>query len=269
MLTCRQPLHGAISGLSMNPNQRLLNLACGQTFHPGWTNVDICPAGAGVIQADLVQGIPFPHSSFDAIYHSHFIEHLRRPHARFLLEECFRVLVPGGHLRVATPDFERLARLYLATLADAVQGDAKADANYEWICIELFDQFSRDMTGGEMLEYWMRNPMPAEEFVFERVGFEVQNFVQQFRNKPAFAQAVTKSRGSGGNPVHPGELHRWLYDRYSLSKLLVNCGFSEVSLCSAIESRLHEFREYNLDTTEDGRVRKPDSLFIEATKPED
>ena len=37
-----------------------------------------------------------------------------------------------------------------------------------------------------MLEHWMRDPMPAEELVFERMGFEVQNFVQQFRNDPAF-----------------------------------------------------------------------------------
>jgi len=253
----------------MSPNQRLLNLACGRTFHPAWINVDICPASAGVAQADIIQGIPFPDNSFDAIYHSHFIEHLRRPHARFLLEECFRVLVPGGHLRVATPDFERLARLYLATLESALQGDPEANANYEWICIELFDQFSRDTTGGEMLDYWMRNPMPAEEFVFERAGFEVQNFVQQFRNDLAFAESVARGRDSGANPVHPGELHRWFYDRYSLSKLLMSCGFREVSLCSATESRLHGFAEYDLDTTEDGRIRKPDSLFIEATKPEE
>jgi predicted SAM-dependent methyltransferase len=251
----------------MNPTQRLLNLACGQTFHPDWTNVDICPAGAGVIQANLTQGIPFPDNSFDAVYHSHFIEHLRRPLARFLLKECFRVLVPGGHLRVATPDFERLARLYLATLENALQEDAKAAANYEWICIELFDQFSRDTTGGEMLEYWTRSPMPAEEFVFERMGFEAQNFVQKFRNDLTFAESATRGRNFRDNPVHHGELHRWLYDRYSLSNLLAGGGFTEIRLCSATESRLQGFRAYNLDTTEDGLVRKPDSLFMEATKP--
>jgi hypothetical protein len=37
---------------------------------------------------------------------------------------------------------------------------------------------------------------------------------------------------------------------------------------TATESSLQNWSEYHLDTDEFGRVRKPDSLFIEARKPD-
>jgi len=38
-------------------------------------------------------------------------------------------------------------------------------------------------------------------------------------------------------------------------------------VCKADESRITDFVSYRLDTDEAGTVRKPDSLFIEASKP--
>lgn len=63
-----------------------------------------------------------------------------------------------------------------------------------------------------------------------------------------------------------GECHRWMYDRFSLKQLLEQCGFSAIRICSAFESRIAGFASFNLDVV-DGKVRKPDSLFMEATKP--
>ena len=63
-----------------------------------------------------------------------------------------------------------------------------------------------------------------------------------------------------------GEVHRWMYDRYSLSRLLTESGFINIQICQADESSIPDFNTYELDTCQ-GKVRKPDSLFIEATKP--
>jgi hypothetical protein len=62
-----------------------------------------------------------------------------------------------------------------------------------------------------------------------------------------------------------GEIHQWMYDRFSLRRALLEAGFTDVHVCSADESRILGFTGYNLDTI-NGVVRKPDSLFMEGVK---
>lgn len=232
-----------------------LNLGCGNHFHPAWTNADL-HGRPGVVQHDLRGALPFANGSFEAVYHSHVLEHLPHAEAPGFLRECARVLRPGGIIRVAVPDLETIARLYLRCLEAAVSGDAKAAAAYDWITLELLDQMVRLRSGGEMLAYWKQNPMPAKEFVLERMGEELRAFLAQEPAAPAPAA-----------PLPAGELHQWMYDRFSLTRLLVQAGFIEIRQCSAHESGIPSFSEYLLDETADGLVRKPDSLFMEGRKP--
>ena len=64
-----------------------------------------------------------------------------------------------------------------------------------------------------------------------------------------------------------GEIHQWMYDRYSLKKLLEELGFTDVVVYAPEESSIPDWTSYNLDTNEKGEVNKPDSFFIEAKKP--
>jgi hypothetical protein len=57
-----------------------------------------------------------------------------------------------------------------------------------------------------------------------------------------------------------------MYDRFSLRRVLEQSGFRDPRRCAADQSRIPEFASYDLDTV-GGRVRKPDSLFMEAVKP--
>ena len=57
-----------------------------------------------------------------------------------------------------------------------------------------------------------------------------------------------------------------MYDRYSLKRLLEQVGFIDVRVCRADDSRIPDFNSYGLDMI-DGKIRKPDSLFMEAMKP--
>ncbi|WP_199311831.1 class I SAM-dependent methyltransferase [Phormidium tenue] len=65
-----------------------------------------------------------------------------------------------------------------------------------------------------------------------------------------------------------GEVHQWMYDRYSLTQLIQQCGFIDIIQRNATTSYLEGWSAYNLDTEPDGSVYKPDSLFVEAIKPE-
>jgi predicted SAM-dependent methyltransferase len=254
------------------PNPYFVNLGCGGCFHSEWVNLDFVSQSPDVIQHDLRTRLPLNDGSCAVVYHSHVLEHFPRAFAPSFLQECYRVLVPGGLLRVVVPDLETIARLYLKNLEGALAGDAQAARRYEWLTLELMDQMVREESGGEMLKYWQLNPMPAEEFVIQRAGREVLRFIESYRDKTLSAasgptlphqrpkrQEVGKFRASG-------EVHQWMYDQWSLRVLLESTGFHQVKVCAASESRIPDFVRYGLDLNADGSVRKPDSLFMEARK---
>jgi len=62
--------------------------------------------------ADLAKTCPFKKESVDAMFSSHFLEHLRPFEAKNLLKECFAALKPGGILRISVPDLVYAISLY-------------------------------------------------------------------------------------------------------------------------------------------------------------
>ena len=78
-----------------------LNLACGKNKLPGWFNVDISPLVAPDEVRDLLH-FPWPYSDVEAIFCSHFIEHIGDEFISFM-DECHRVLRPGGLLHIRSP----------------------------------------------------------------------------------------------------------------------------------------------------------------------
>jgi len=81
----------------------------------GWINIDVDPQLPVEVAGDLAHALPFRDASVDYIHSEDLIEHLDRPGGRRFLEECRRVLKPGGTMRLLTPDLRRLIdRVYLA-----------------------------------------------------------------------------------------------------------------------------------------------------------
>jgi len=68
---------------------------------------------------NLEYGIPLPKACADYIYSSHFLEHLSKRHGARLLSEAFRVLRPGGIIRIAVPDLARMIDAYQAGQKEA------------------------------------------------------------------------------------------------------------------------------------------------------
>jgi len=83
---------------------RTLDIGCGPNKAPGAIGLDHHPDSAADVLADFEHGhFPFAEESFDRIICSHVIEHVRNPVR--LMEECWRVLKPGGTLQVRTPHY--------------------------------------------------------------------------------------------------------------------------------------------------------------------
>ncbi len=100
---------------------RKLQIGTSCNVLPGWFNVDIIPLYAGAHFMDATVRFPFPDACFDYVFSEHMIEHVEYDQAQFMLQECHRVLKPGGRIRIATPDLEVLANLYASEKSPAQQ----------------------------------------------------------------------------------------------------------------------------------------------------
>src|SRR5271155_506224 len=162
---------------------KCLNLGCGQRFHPEWVNLDLHPSNPSVQRWDVHEELPFPSGSFDVVYHSHVLEHLSKQDAPLFLRECYRVLRSGGVIRVAVPDLEKIARLYLEALEKASQGIPGWAENYEWMLLEMYDQTVRERSFGAFEEYCGQDPIPNWEFVYGRGGAEAKAIREWIRGR--------------------------------------------------------------------------------------
>ncbi|NJR57008.1 MAG: methyltransferase domain-containing protein [Acaryochloris sp. CRU_2_0] len=279
---------------------KYLNLGCGDRFHPTWTNVNFTSNHPDILAHNLTQGIPFAPASFQAIYHSHLLEHFSKTQAPNFLKECHRVLQPNGIIRIAIPDLEQITRSYIFSLEQALQGSQEAADNHTWLLLELFDQIVRNQSGGDMAAYLLQKHIPNEEFILKRLGTEARNLIeagrQQRQNPPSsdtwlkqtfrplykFLKSSHHRRETllklvlGKTDYQAleigrfrlgGEIHQWMYDRHSLSQLLKDTGFTQITQRTATESYIPNWTSFNLDTEPDGSIYKPDSLYMEAIKP--
>lgn len=153
----------------------LINLACGQTFHSNWINLDQWQSSEEVKIHDLRTPLPFVQNYADAIYCSHFLEHLDIKTADKFLSECFRCLKPHGILRIVVPDFERMARDYLKIL-DKLETGEERSIEHDWMHLEIFDQFSRNRPEGLMNTYLQNPDVHQHEFIRNRIGEAIENF---------------------------------------------------------------------------------------------
>ena len=89
-----------------------LHLGCWHRFIPGFIHVDLCD----MPHIDYMRSIDdlsvFDDCSAELIYSSHSFEYFDRTKAVDVLKEWRRVLKPGGVLRLAVPDFDKLIEVY-------------------------------------------------------------------------------------------------------------------------------------------------------------
>jgi predicted SAM-dependent methyltransferase len=291
-------LNFLIKEASLSEANTYLNLGCGSRYHLDWVNMDIAPRCPEVVQNDLSRGIPLPDASCAVVYHAAVLEHMRRSDAAVFLAECYRVLKPGGIIRVGVPDLEKTCQLYLSRLTEALNGNEAAAHDYDWIMLELYDQTVREKSGGGMLHYLRQNPLPNEAFVYERIGEEGRQLVKALRQQdsdnrrslPAslrrlqrglhalpgvarryIAQWLLGAHGRRALAIGrfrlAGEVHQWSYDRYSLARILGQTGFQDPQLQDANTSQVPNWTSFHLDTLPNGQVIKPDLFFMEAVKP--
>jgi len=86
----------------------LLNLGSGSNRISGAFNVDMDPRADAFV--DITRPLPLPDCAFRWIYCEEVIEHIDEKRGAALLRECNRVLVPGGTIRITTPDLHHFCQ---------------------------------------------------------------------------------------------------------------------------------------------------------------
>ena len=108
---------------------RKLHLGCSNKIFDGWVNVDYS-LGARVVHIpvfgpvaqklgvfniewdkriflhNLVEEFPWKEHEIKVVYSSHTLEHMTREDGARFLSECYRVLEPGGIIRIVVPDLK-------------------------------------------------------------------------------------------------------------------------------------------------------------------
>ena len=72
---------------------------------------------------NVAKRFPFPASTFDFVFTSHMLEHLYPWDAEYCLHEIYRVIKPGGIVRIAVPDLDKMLASYTAKTSDRFLND--------------------------------------------------------------------------------------------------------------------------------------------------
>ena len=108
-----------------------INIGSGLSGAPGWYNIDNSPTillsrlplgrqlfhtpdwPPDVHRHDVKKGLPFAAQTVGYIYSSHTFEHFTWEESLAVTRECYRVLRPGGALRIVVPDLRLIVQEYL------------------------------------------------------------------------------------------------------------------------------------------------------------
>jgi len=104
----------------LDPKRDKLHVGCGAHRLPGWINADVHPRVDLIIF--LEKRLPFRENSLRFIYTEHVLEHVTYKTGVSFLREAYRVLQPGGVIRIAMPDLD-----------DLIDGYQKDWRRFDWV----------------------------------------------------------------------------------------------------------------------------------------
>lgn len=181
--------------MSVQSSSHRINLGCGSLWKSDWRNVDggpltcllplrklrmlnfLLPETVMTYPPDLVRAdfrrmpMPFPNNSASVIFSGYCLEYLTRSESTRLLHDCFRILAPGGLIRLCQTDAQTIAEAYLSNRPDGPSTEAAdnvasflshAAPNHTRLGIRLFRR------GGVQQLF----DKPSLEYVLSQVGFE-------------------------------------------------------------------------------------------------
>ncbi len=107
-----------LNGTASSNRPQHLHLGCGPKYLKGFVNIDANPFNNIDLWLDVRNGLPFPANCADSVYSTHMFEHFYPDELQQLLKECFRVLKPGGGIRLIVPSLTSAIVAYAEKRSD-------------------------------------------------------------------------------------------------------------------------------------------------------
>jgi len=240
-----------------------INVGAGKFSHRHWTNVDFdsewyaSQQPKGFVHYDLtaLQPLPFETGSLELAYTSHTVEHVGDGAAANLFAECYRVLSPGGGLRITCPDAHMLWRsakldrlAYWRWRARWFSGPLSLRTSDQEVTI--YDYLVREIATPRCRFYRGAQAPYRIEDVRERL--EVLSYVE-------FMEWLVD--GLEFRSQYPGDHINW-WDEKKLQMMLRQAGFSEIYASRRGQSLYSPMTNMALfDTTQPSN-----SLYVEAVR---
>lgn len=245
-----------------------INLGAGRWSRPGWAGYDsLHIPGSGRLDAST--RFPVPDASLSFVFSSHFFEHIDDNVAQNLFNESFRVLRPGGALRVSVPDFEATLDHYRAG------DDAFFDSPDAWDMTLRYENWAACGVHPN-LENKLLYAFTAYENMPDRGLFPAWRYIPGYycgppkvdaaevREAATLYPALVFSAWAAARLPPPAQINETGHiNAYTLDKfrvMLFRAGFREVERSEHQRSRFAELRHPAFDN------RPNISLFVEAIR---
>lgn len=187
-----------------------LQIGAGNNPITGWLNTDLEPLSEDILYINALEAMPFDDQVMDYVFCEHMIEHIDYKGGLFMLRECHRILKPGGKIRIATPDVERIVGLYDPNKTDFQRRYLEWSAK---VGIGLYSSEKSEMQ--RRRPEWDIDPVHVNRYFPDAsqdpVCFVVNNFFRSYG-------------------------HRFLYDKKTLSAAMSEAGFINLGFVSPGES---------------------------------
>lgn len=174
-------------------------------FPKGWECVDV--AKGAKYQMDVgEQCLPFEENSVEAIYCSHMLEHILPHKHPFVFSEFYRVLQPGGLLRVVVPDMDIALKAYFTKWGNKIDGltleSGVQKKGYTLPPLHLFSimdwwfGYDLDDNGKPVFDHVTGFNWSVLKYRFQESGFEEFKHSEFNKGHPTFFCC--------DNPIHEG-----------------------------------------------------------------
>jgi len=249
-------------------NKRFYNIGAGSFRHPYWTNVDFSTEHykkvqtSGMINYNLMELVPLPIESglAEIVYSSHTIEHISDEAIQNMLNESYRILKPGGCIRLTTDD----AALNFKNLQ---RGDLKF-----WYWVDFYSQagtweknFSIPLSKASIQQLFLHT------FASQLSEIQISESPTKKYTDSEIMEVISNQSMEEGldfftkqcvfNPEYPGNHINWLTHE-KLFTFLEKAGFSEMYKSGYGQSLFAPLRNTSLFDSTHPKI----SLYVEAIK---
>lgn len=246
--------------------RRFYNIGAGSFGHPYWTNVDYATEHYRNAQKnpflnyDLMELKPLPieDNVAELVYSSHTIEHVSDEAVRNMLSESYRILKPGGGIRLTSPDAWLEFQAYM-----------RRDISY-WYWV---DSYSRPGTWEKLYKKSLSkasiHQLFLHHFASQLCEIDIDDSPQKkysdseiseiFSNNPDVETLNFFTKQCKFNPDHPGNhISYWTHEKVKF--VLKEVGFSDPYISGWGQSVLPPLRDTNLFDNTHPKI----SLYVEA-----